>query len=237
MHLLFLGITKTVVLRVQGWMLGRSKKAAFLRYANTAMLLPIRLGLDWCKVIPFGGGKLGGFVVENNLAVARLSSWFFLPINLIAPSPTEVGGNVDHDVHVIRALHAMISSLMRRTIDNEKILDCERHIHLFLSYFSKFDTDLRGEHTRTWVRSYNFMSLLNLPEVLKKYGPLRNLWEGGGQGERVISVVKPTWGGYRKNWMPSMLDTNVFKACQSILLGSLRRIHVGLIIICHQTSE
>ena len=65
MHLLFLGITKTVVLRVQGWMLGRSKKAAFLRYANTAMLLPIRLGLDWCKVIPFGGGKLGGFVIEN----------------------------------------------------------------------------------------------------------------------------------------------------------------------------
>ncbi len=50
------------------------------------------------------------------------------------------------------------------------------------------------------------MSLLNLPEVLKKYGPIRNLWEGGGQGERVLSVVKPTWGGYRKNWMPSMLD-------------------------------
>ena len=50
MHLLFLGITKTVVSSmVQEWMLGRSKKAAFLRYANAAMSLPIRLGLDWCK--------------------------------------------------------------------------------------------------------------------------------------------------------------------------------------------
>ena len=120
MHLLFLGITKTVVMMVQEWTLGRSKKAAFLRYANAAMLLPIRLGLDWCKVIPFGGGKLGGYVAENYLAVARLSSWFFSPIGLIAPSPNEVGGNVNNVIHVIRALHAMISRLMRRTIDDEK---------------------------------------------------------------------------------------------------------------------
>ena len=138
---------------VQEWMLGRSRKAAFLRYANAAMLLPIRLGLDWCKVIPFAEGKLGGYVAEKYLVVARLSSWFFSPINLIAPSPTEVGGNVDNVVHVIRALHAMISRLMRRTIDDGKILDYEWHIHLFLSYFSKFDTDLRGEqHRQTWVR-------------------------------------------------------------------------------------
>ena len=206
MHLLFLGITKTVVLMVQEWMLGRSKKAAFIRYANAAMSLPIRLGLDWCKAIPFGGGKMGGYVAENYLAVARLSCWFFSPIHLIAPSPTEVGGNVDNVVNVIRAMHAMISRLMRRTVNDEKIRDCERHIHLFLSYFSKFDSDLRGEQKRTWVRSYNFMSLLNLPDILKKYGPLRNLWEGGGQGERVLSVVKPSWCGYRKNWMPNMLD-------------------------------
>jgi hypothetical protein len=50
------------------------------------------------------------------------------------------------------------------------------------------------------------MSLLNLPDVLRKYGSLRNLWEGGGQGEQVLSIVKPTWGGYRKNWMVTMLD-------------------------------
>ena len=122
MHLLFLRITKTVVSSmVQVWMLGRSKKAAFLRYANAAMSLPIRLGLDWCKAIPFGGGKLGGYVAENYLAVAtRLCRWFFLPIHLIAPSPTEVGGNVHNVIHVIRALHAMILRLLRRrTTDNE----------------------------------------------------------------------------------------------------------------------
>ena len=75
------------------------------------------------------------------------------------------------------------------------------------------------------------MSLLNLPEVLKKYGPLRNLWEGGGQGERVLSVFKPTWGGYRKNCMPSMLDRMLrqmaierIKSKQQESYGNLRRI-------------
>ena len=41
MHLLFLGTTKTVVLMVQEWTFGRSKKAAFLRYANVAISLPV----------------------------------------------------------------------------------------------------------------------------------------------------------------------------------------------------
>ncbi len=53
------------------------------------------------------------------MALARLSSWFFSPIKLIVPSPTEVGGNADNVVHVIGALQATISRLMSRTIDNE----------------------------------------------------------------------------------------------------------------------
>ena len=45
------------------------------------------------------------------------------------------------------------------------------------------------------------MSLLNLPEVLSQFGLLRNLWEGGGQGERIRSLVKPTWIRYKgKHW-------------------------------------
>ncbi len=110
---------------------------------------------------------MGGYVAENYFALERLSSWFYSPIILIAPSPTEVGGNAENVVHVIRALQVMMSRLVSRTIDDEKIRDYKRHIHIFLSSFSKFDTDVQGEHKQTWVRSYNFMSLLNLPSVLK----------------------------------------------------------------------
>ncbi len=35
--------------------------------------------------------------------------------------------------------------------------------------------------------------------MLQKFGPIRNLWEGGGQGEKVIGLLKPLWNGYRIN--------------------------------------
>ena len=87
-----------------------------------------------------------------------------------------------------------------------KILDCKRHIHLFLSYFSKFDTDLRGENRRTWfaiITSCHSLICLTFSRSTVPYG---TYGREGGQGEQGLRAVKPTWGGYRKNWMPSMLD-------------------------------
>jgi hypothetical protein len=34
--------------------------------------------------------------------------------------------------------------------------------------------------------------------VLRDFGPIRNLWEGGGQGEKIIGLLKPSWFGFRK---------------------------------------
>ena len=42
--------------------------------------------------------------------------------------------------------------------------------------------------------------------VLQEFGPLRNLWEGAGQGEKILSLVKPSWIGLRTNWQQNMLD-------------------------------
>ena len=79
--------------------------------------------------------------------------------------------------------------------------DCDRHVKIFLTHFNRFDTALHGENHCTSIKCYNFMSLLNLPEVLSQFGLLRNLWEGGGQGERIRSLVKPTWIRYKgKHW-------------------------------------
>ena len=42
-----------------------------------------------------------------------------------------------------------------------------------------------------WLAKYNFQSLLNLPETIKLFGPLSNLWEGGNNGEGILRFVKP----------------------------------------------
>jgi hypothetical protein len=39
-----------------------------------------KLGLDWCKSLPYKTGKLGKWVSEICLAAARLISWFYGPI-------------------------------------------------------------------------------------------------------------------------------------------------------------
>jgi hypothetical protein len=122
------------------------------------------------------------------------------------------GGPANNVINVITCLRAMVSRLMKRSISEDDVLDAERHIKLFLSAFDIFDKGMRtdSEEKPTWMTSYNFICLTNLPGMLRKFGPIRNLWEGGGQGEKVIGLLKPLWNGYRMNWHKNLLD-NVLK--------------------------
>jgi len=45
--------------------------------------------------------------------------------------------------------------------------------------------------TPTWITSYDFVCLLNLPTMLTTFAPLRNYWEGGGMGKKIIQHIKP----------------------------------------------
>jgi hypothetical protein len=47
--------------------------------------------------------------------------------------------------------------------------------------------------------SYNFCSLLNLPSIIREFGPL-HLWEGGGMSEKNLRCMKKDWNGLRCNW-------------------------------------
>jgi len=56
-----------------------------------------------------------------------------------------------------------------------------------------------------WVSKYNFLCLLNIPEVMSMFGPLRNYWEGGMIGEKILQYAKGSWHGFTKNWQANML--------------------------------
>ena len=61
-----------------------------------------------------------------------------------------------------------------------------------------------------WLSSYNFLSLLNLPNQILHMGPLRNRWEGGVQGEGFLRLVKPTLTSpNRLNWTKNLLTNLV----------------------------
>ncbi len=86
---------------------------------------------------------------------------------------------------LVSALNAMVCCLMSPVLTEELIQDVGRHIKIFLSCFERFDKEMRKESDKPhWISSNNFICLLNLPDMLRLFGPLRNLWEGGGQEKR-----------------------------------------------------
>ena len=265
MHLLFLGVVKTVVRKIMNWAKARNKNASLLRYASGVLDSVSSLGVPWCKAFEYRGGKLGGWVSENYLAMTRLAKWFYSALGdlyterayvqpdkpvkdwkckelegwlkarglkysgnkpvLIARvngcmrqpgGPPELksvkAGPVENALNVINALVAMISRLMATKVDSHVVADCERHIKVFLNAFHAFDLRFdKKDDIPSWISSYNFMCLLNLPSVMERFGPLRLLFEGGKNGEGVLPPLKDHLSmGLRKNW-PVNVITNILR--------------------------
>jgi hypothetical protein len=120
------------------------------------------------------------------------------------------GGSIDNLENVFQSMLSMLSHIMAAEIDEDHILEVERHVKLFLSMFDKFDSCMRGEKdTPTWITSFNYICLLNIADAMREFGPMRNLWEGGSQGEAFLRVVKPQTTAAnsvgRKNWQVNLM--------------------------------
>ena len=81
MHLLFLGVAKSLVLDIQGWLKAQKQHSSFVLYASNVLSTLYELKLGWCKVLPsYSSGKFGGWVSENYLALVRIFKWIYAPI-------------------------------------------------------------------------------------------------------------------------------------------------------------
>ena len=120
------------------------------------------------------------------------------------------GCSVENICQFVGSWLSMIAALMKKEIEDNKIIKVEREIKIFLSNLDIVQKSLieRGEIEKQilsstnvdgsntdglwkpsekdkrdslplWLSKYNFQSLLNLPETIKLFGPISNLWEGG----------------------------------------------------------
>jgi hypothetical protein len=103
---------------------------------------------------------------------------------------------------LISSLLPMLSRIMLSgPVTEAQIMDAERHIKIFLSCVENFDHYRTKRHKPLWASSYNFISLLNLPGLMQKYGSLRMLWEGDGKGEGALRLLKRLIvNGLKGNW-------------------------------------
>lgn len=260
MHLLFLGLVKTVVLEVQRWLSSQNMNKSFLRDNAYRLDAFNSMYVDWLTVLPYTGGKFGAWVSKNWLSFSRISLWFYQNLkeakvnNEDAPPPdsppsswlvrhnrywlairgldpegnaTELKQRVRHYInqkevpnpiaqpervpgdveHTLIAMVNLLQCVMTSKVTSSDVRKTDYAVRIFLSVFDKLDRATRDEEDKSTVTSkYNFPCLMNLPEAMATYGPLRDLWEGGPRGEGILRFTKPLMNqGCRVQWFQHLL--------------------------------
>ena len=126
----------------------------------------------------------------------------------------------------LKAFHQCLYSLLSHLMGSQQhsVDIIINQIKLFLSsvhYYEKaigFPTNASNEKLMPlWYSRSNFVSLLNLPKQIQKYGPLRLYWEGNR--ERYIQVVKPILVNKRNS--VSYLHTKLTKIYKLSTFGNM----------------
>ena len=268
MHLVFLGVTKATQNLVQKW-IGVALKPKQFNLSKKKIFPPIvNMGLEWCKLID----TEAGLVSDNYLAFARIMKWYYYPLLQIEYKDvsTQKSRNVPCSVEVIHeavgGLLAVIKCVMSRVVsvaNTPRIM--ERCIKIYLSAIHRIDQSIHidksggkdssksAKYVPYWLSKYNYLSLLNLPDTMREYRPLINLWEGSNQGEGYLRYAKPSIVNiHSKNWQVNALrnlqnkqsldvivDYYVQHACTDedvkTSYGSLRRDRVAKMYVTYKT--
>lgn len=132
-----------------------------------------------------------------------------------APEPMKAPEIPPADVEaVLLALKEILQCIMSTTVTPALVNRTRYAVRVFLSKYDSLCRPLR-QKTPAVLSSYNFICLLNLPDIMEKFGPLRCLWEGGPRGEGFVRFAKPLMNyGFRINWhyqlMTKMLRAGTF---------------------------
>ncbi len=98
-----------------------------------------------------------------------------------------------HDLrHLLLTCHTMFKELMQVTHDKWSINRTEARVKAFLSEIERLDVMLQPARTKPlYLAKYNFPSLLRAVTHLRKFGNIRDLHEGGIEGEGMVKVLRP----------------------------------------------
>lgn len=207
MHLLFLGIAESLLDLVTRWLkeckAGKSYNSTSFRRSVQPLLEELKkFQLAWLMVYPFTGKdqtyKTGSWVGENWLAFIRVSPILF---GWCVKDYENGVKNGFRDVsRVMLSYHAVCARVMtHQKISKGFIEETENLMKEFLSCVRELDIRVRHEsltHGKKkkseafWLKT-NFMSLLNIIDMMKLLGPIILWWDGGGKGERFIQEIKP----------------------------------------------
>ena len=189
MHLLFQGITKSLIEESKEYLKFHKVWSIFGRHCNVIMDDLSSVQIAFCKIESFNGGSeftTGGWIAETYLGFARVSSVLYSLCSEILPS-NSLG--IKEFLCMIQTFFCLISRLM--TDNTVSASEVGQHVKLFLSCCQKYYKtfyDSNSTKNPFW-NGPNFLSLLNLPKQIDQFGTMRLHWEG--VHERFIQEIKP----------------------------------------------
>ena len=76
--------------------------------------------------------------------------------------------------NLVTSISIMVAHVMTKVVTPPLLIECDISIKIYLTMVHKFDIALNGTADRkfTWVQKSNYLSLLNLPNQMKIYGPM-----------------------------------------------------------------
>ena len=197
LHHIPLGIVNRTYSLIAQWLSSLNLRSGVGRISVLHMeQMRSHLQVDWYQIVPFGGGTdytTGGWVGDQNLAFARYLPSFAAIVRQVAAKKGineshPRGGEVALVCSVCDALICLVSRLLTRIPVTTGNID--DHVKLFLSCVHKLDDTVNAANQKNLIKdTANYLSLLNLPEQIRRYGPLHLYWEGNR--ERFIQELKP----------------------------------------------
>lgn len=191
MHQIFQGVVKSIVDETADWLTRKYKPQykAFGDMVNNMLSKIHDVGVDWCRMERLLKGStysMSGWQAEQYVAFARCMLVIYASIKDIV-GDDETG--IDEHECMIQSLVCFVSRMMNdENISFNEQTDC---IKLFLSCCDMFENVAYNLNDQNpfWYKKGNFLSLLNLPSQVEKFGSLKNFWEGSR--ERSIQQIKP----------------------------------------------
>ena len=72
---------------------------------------------------------------------------------------------------------------------------------------------------------------MNIPTVLKEFGCLRNLWEGGYKGEGIIKKVKPIIHQFTRHWHVKLVQNFYQNQSIELIINELNQKDTSTVIM------
>ena len=236
MHMLFLGVTKTVGMMLRDLLTLYGRWTPFYKTTQPYLRVLRNYSLHYCRIWTFGSHEkpFSPWFSENHLAYARCFKMVGNNVSVL------LGGKNEEEREriwriakkTISTWSACISRVMLKPNDKENTNSAERHIKLFLSAVNALDEAIidkkkrkegAKEQEKMRIQTVsNFVGLLNIPNQMRQFGNLRDYWEGSFRGERILQELKPlvSQGTYHPWFARNALSKFYKSRTMSLLLSA-----------------